>query len=303
MTFFAHPQRRPTPPDLCAGGRTLAFGERFFVMGILNTTPDSFSDGGQFLEPDAAIEQGLHMAQAGADIIDVGGESTRPGAPSVDADTQIERVVPVIEALSRQLNPPGQPPRVLLSIDTSQARVAEAALAAGAGMVNDISGLGFDPKMPEVVVRRGAALVIMHIRGTPRTMQTDTHYADLVGEVHAYFVERIARAQAAGVARDKIILDVGIGFGKSVAQNYQLIRELHRFMDLDCALLLGTSRKSFLGALLNKPADARVFGTAASVACGLYAGAHIVRVHDVAEICDVVRITEAIAGLAGRGAR
>lgn len=297
MTFFAHPQPRPIPPDLCAGGRTLAFGERFFVMGILNTTPDSFSDGGQFFEPNAAIERGLRMAEAGADIIDVGGESTRPGALAVDADTEIGRVVPVIEALSRHLNPPGHPPQILLSIDTSKARVAEAALAAGAGLVNDISGLGFDPKMPEVVARAGAALVIMHIRGTPRTMQTDTHYEDLIGEMRDYFVERIARARAAGIASDKIILDVGIGFGKSVAQNYQLIRDLHRFMDLNCPLLLGTSRKSFLGALLNKPADQRVFGSAASVACGLYAGANIVRVHDVAEICDVARITEAIAAL------
>jgi len=297
MTFFAHPQPRPIPPDLCAGGRTLAFGERFFVMGILNTTPDSFSDGGRFFEPNAAIERGLRMAEAGADIIDVGGESTRPGALAVDADTEIGRVVPVIEALSRHLNPPGHPPQILLSIDTSKARVAEAALAAGAGLVNDISGLGFDPKMPEVVARAGAALVIMHIRGTPRTMQTDTHYEDLIGEMRDYFVERIARARAAGIASDKIILDVGIGFGKSVAQNYQLIRDLHRFMDLNCPLLLGTSRKSFLGALLNKPADQRVFGSAASVACGLYAGANIVRVHDVAEICDVARITEAIAAL------
>src|SRR5690554_927003 len=155
MTFFAHPQPRPTPPDLCIGGRTLAFGERFFVMGILNTTPDSFSDGGQFFEPNAAIERGLRMAEAGADIIDVGGESTRPGALAVDADTEIGRVVPVIEALSRHLNPPGHPPQILLSIDTSKARVAEAALAAGAGLVNDISGLGFDPKMPEVVARAG----------------------------------------------------------------------------------------------------------------------------------------------------
>ncbi|AWV89491.1 dihydropteroate synthase [Bradymonas sediminis] len=296
MTFIAHPHPRPTPSDLCVAGRTLAFGERFYVMGILNTTPDSFSDGGQFLDPQAAIERGLRMVEAGADIIDIGGESTRPGAEAVDADTEIKRVVPVIEALNRHLNPAGQPAQTLLSIDTSKALVAEAALEAGASIVNDISGLGFDPRMPAVVARAGAALVLMHIRGTPRTMQTDTEYEDLIGEVHAYFVERIARACAAGVRRDKIILDVGIGFGKSVAQNYQLIRELHRFTDLECPLLLGSSRKSFLGAVLNKPAEERVFGTAASVACGLYAGADIVRVHDVAEICDVVRITEAIIG-------
>lgn len=301
MTYIAHPQRRPALPDLCVGGRTLAFGERFYVMGILNTTPDSFSDGGQYLDPQAAIDRGLSMAEAGADIIDIGGESTRPGASAVDAATEIKRVLPVIEALQRHLNPPGQPGQTLLSIDTSKAAVAQAALAAGASIVNDISGLGLDPKMPEVVARAGAALVIMHIRGTPRTMQADTHYEDLVGDIRAYFGERIARARAAGISADKIILDVGIGFGKSVAQNYQLIRDIYRFTDLGCPLLLGTSRKSFLGAVLDKPAEARLFGSAASVACGLYAGADIVRVHDVAQICDVARITEAIIGAHDQG--
>src|SRR5690606_12057881 len=181
--------------------------------------------------------------------------------------------------------------------DTAKAAVAEAALAKGACLVNDISGLGNDARMADVVARAGAALVIMHMRGTPRTMQTDTHYDDLIGEIRDYFIARFARARKAGIAPDKIILDVGIGFGKSVAQNYQLIRDLHRFMDLNCPLLLGTSRKSFFGAVLNKPADERVFGSAASVACGLYGGANIVRVHEVAEICDVARITEAIAAI------
>lgn len=296
MTFIARPHHRPSPPELCIGGRTLAFGERFYVMGILNTTPDSFSDGGQYLDAKSAIDKGLRMARAGADIIDVGGESTRPGAAPVDAATEISRVVPVIEGLNRHLNPSGQPAQTHLSVDTSKASVAEAALEAGATIVNDISGLGFDPDMPAVVARAGAALVIMHLRGTPRTMQKDTHYDDLIGEVYSYFSQRIKRAHDAGISPDKIILDVGIGFGKSVAQNYQLIRELHRFTDLDCPLLLGTSRKSFLGAVLDKPADERVFGSAASVACGLYAGADIVRVHDVSEMSDVARITEAIMG-------
>jgi dihydropteroate synthase len=297
MTFFASPKRRPHLPDLCVGGRTLAFGGRFYVMGILNVTPDSFSDGGRFLDPNAAIQRGLEMAEAGADIIDVGGESTRPGAEAVGAEEEIERVVPVIEGLSRRLKSTPAAERALISVDTSKAAVARAALEAGASIVNDISGLGFDAEMPGVVARAGAALVIMHIRGTPRTMQSDTDYDDLLAEIHDYLAERRDRAVEAGVAPDKIILDVGIGFGKSVAQNIELIREQGRFFDLGCPLLLGASRKSFLGAILNKPSDQRIFGGAATVACGLLAGADIVRVHDVAQMRDVVRVAEAIAGV------
>ncbi len=258
-------------------------------MGVLNVTPDSFSDGGEYFARDDAVERGLRMAEAGADILDVGGESTRPGAAAVGVDEEIGRVVPVIEALAARTD-------ALISVDTSKSAVARAACHAGAHIVNDISGLGFDEQMAAVVAEADAALVLMHIRGTPRTMQHDLSYDDVVDEIHAYFVDRLALAHRAGIDVDKIVVDPGIGFGKSVEQNYRLIRELHRFFDLGCPLLLGPSRKSFIGKILDKPPPERVWGTAASVACGLYAGADIVRVHDVEHMVDVVRIAEAIAG-------
>jgi dihydropteroate synthase len=270
------------------GDRTLAFGGRFYVMGVLNVTPDSFSDGGQFYAAEDAIARGVAMWEAGADIIDVGGESTRPGADPVPADEELARVVPVIEALAAQTD-------AILSIDTYKATVARAACDAGAGIINDISGLGFDEGMAQAVADTGAALVLMHTRGNPKTMQKDIDYDDVVEDIRDYFAERLALARQAGIADDQVILDPGIGFGKTVEQNYRLIRDLHRFFDLGCPLLLGTSRKSFIGKVLDKTADERVWGTAATVACGLYAGADIVRVHDVAEMVDVVRITQAIA--------
>jgi dihydropteroate synthase len=230
------------------------------------------------------------MLEAGADIIDIGGESTRPGADPVPEEQELERVIPVIEAVTQRTN-------AVISVDTYKAQVAKRAVEAGAAIINDISGLGFDPKMAEVVASSGAALVLMHIRGNPRTMQKDIEYDDVVEEVRAYFEQRLAVAHQAGVAAHQIVLDPGIGFGKSVAQNYRLVRELHQFFDFGCPLLLGTSRKSFIGKILEKPPRERVWGTAATVACGLYAGANIVRVHDVEEMSDVVRITEAIVGM------
>ncbi len=289
MSVFAKPTPRPALPPLSVGDRTLAFGERFYVMGVLNVTPDSFSDGGQFYARQDAIERGVAMWQSGADIIDVGGESTRPGAEPVPADEELERVVPVIEALAERTD-------AVLSVDTYKATVAREAAQAGAHIVNDISGLGFDDEMADAVAQTGVALVLMHTRGTPQTMQQNIDYEDVVEDIRDYFRERLALAQKAGVSRARVILDPGIGFGKTVEQNYRLIRELHRFFDLGCPLLLGPSRKSFIGKVLQKPADERVWGTAATVACGPYAGADIVRVHDVAQMTDVVRITEAIAG-------
>jgi dihydropteroate synthase len=289
MSFFAKPTARRALSPLRVGDKTLAFGGRFYVMGVLNVTPDSFSDGGEFAGRDDAIAHGLAMVEAGADMIDIGGESTRPGATPVAVQTELERVVPVIEALAERTD-------AILSVDTSKADVAEAATASGATIVNDISGLGFDDRMAEVVAASEAALVLMHTRGTPETMQKNIDYEDVVDDLHAYFRRRLQLARDAGIDADRIVLDPGIGFGKTLAQNYRLIRELHRFFDLDCPLLLGTSRKSFIGTVVNKPADQRVWGTAATVACGLYAGADIVRVHDVAQMLDVVRVTEAIAG-------
>ncbi|QDG49828.1 dihydropteroate synthase [Persicimonas caeni] len=288
MSFYATPTSRPALPSVKVGDRTLAFGGRFYVMGVLNVTPDSFSDGGQFYAAEDAIARGVAMWEAGADIIDVGGESTRPGADPVPADEELARVVPVIEALAERTD-------AVLSIDTYKAAVARAACEAGAGIINDISGLGFDEGMAQAVADTGTALVLMHTRGTPKTMQKDIDYDDVVEDIRDYFAERLALARQAGIADDQVILDPGIGFGKTVEQNYRLIRDLHRFFDLGCPLLLGTSRKSFIGKVLDKPADERVWGTAATVACGLYAGADIVRVHDVAEMVDVVRITQAIA--------
>jgi dihydropteroate synthase len=287
---LALPTPRTVPSALRVGARHLEFGARFYVMGIVNVTPDSFSDGGLFHSPDVAIEHGLRLVEEGADMLDIGGESTRPGAEPVSVEEELDRVIPVIEALARQTD-------AILSVDTTKAAVARHAVAAGATIINDISGLGFDPDMARTVAESGAALVLMHIRGTPRTMQHDIVYDDVVTDIFAYFEERIATAVAAGVDRRQIVLDPGIGFGKTVAHNYRLLRELHRFTSLEQPILLGTSRKSFLGAILDRPGEAaseRVFATAASVACGLWAGADIVRVHDVAAMADVVRITEAI---------
>ena len=290
MSFFATPTIRPTLPPLRVGDRTLAFGGRFYVMGVVNVTPDSFSDGGEFYAREDAVARGVAMWQSGADIIDVGGESTRPGADAVPADEELERVVPVIEALAERTD-------AVISVDTYKAEVARASCAAGAHIINDISGLGFDDQMAEAVADTGAGLILMHTSGTPETMQKNIDYEDVVEDIRAYFAERLQVAHRAGVDAEKIVVDPGIGFGKTVDQNYRLIRELHRFFELGCPILLGTSRKSFIGKVLDKPAAERVWGTAATVACGLYAGADIVRVHDVAQMTDVVRITEKIAGL------
>ncbi|MBA2662153.1 MAG: dihydropteroate synthase [Bradymonadaceae bacterium] len=281
---------RPIPAPVRLSERSLSFGKRCYVMGIVNVTPDSFSDGGAYLTHDAALAHALMLAEAGADIVDIGGESTRPGAKPVAVDEELERVVAVIEGL-RARSP------VLISVDTYKAAVASAALAAGADIINDISALGFDTDMAAVVASSGAALVMMHMRKTPADMQEDIVYDDLVDDVLDFFRERLARADAAGIAREQIILDPGIGFGKTVDQNYRLLRELGRFTELGRPILLGTSRKRFLGAIVGKPANDRVWATAATVACGIWAGADIVRVHDVAQMVDVARVAEAIAAM------
>ncbi len=256
-------------------------------MGILNVTPDSFSDGGFFLSTEAAVSQGRAMAAAGADIIDVGGESTRPGAAPVDAATQVARVVPVIEVLAQALTVP-------ISIDTTQTEVATAALDAGARIVNDVSA-GRDSKaMLPLLAERGAGVVLMHMRGTPRTMQEDPRYDDVVHEVTEFLRARAECACVAGVAPEAIAVDPGIGFGKTVAQNALLLGALDRLARLGYAVLVGPSKKMFLGALTGREVGVRGSATTAAVALALWRGAHIVRVHDVAAARDAAAVVSAV---------
>lgn len=268
------------------------------VMGVLNVTPDSFSDGGEFLNAAAAVDHALQMLADGADIIDVGGESTRPGAQAVDEHTELARVVPVVAAIHVAA------PDAVISIDTTKATVADMALAAGAQIVNDISGLGFDPRMAAVVGEHDATLVIMHIRGTPQTMRwsrrgdestDDPHYDDVIAEIATFLCARADEAIGAGVTPERIIVDPGIGFGKTREQNLEILHRLSELVDLGYPVLVGTSRKSFLGAVTGRPVGERAFATAASVALAVAAGASVVRVHDVPEMVDVVRVAEAIA--------
>jgi len=258
------------------------------VMGVLNVTPDSFSDGGDFLDPTAAVEHGLRMAAEGAAIIDVGGESTRPGAGAVSPDEQISRTAPVIGELSRRSE-------VVISIDTTSSKVARAALDAGARIINDISALRFDVEMAPLVADSGAAVILMHMQGTPRTMQAKPTYLDVVKEVKQFLAERISVAVAAGIERSKIVVDPGLGFGKTVEHNLLLMKHLEDLWELRAPLLVGPSRKSFIGKVLglDNPAD-RLFGTAAAVARCVAARAQIIRVHDVKQMAQVARLSAAI---------
>jgi len=271
---------------------TLALGERTVVMGVLNVTPDSFSDGGKFFRLEDAVKAALAMQRAGADILDIGAESTRPGSGGISAAEELGRLLPVLQALRGRLKIP-------ISVDTQKASVAEVALGAGAQMVNDISGLKNDPGIAEVVARFGAPLILMHMRGTPRTMQTGPFAKNAVRDVISGLRKSAAAAQRAGVKRTQIVLDPGIGFGKSFAQNYELLARLPELAKLGFPLLVGTSRKGFLGATLarkGKPlaASERIWGTAASVATSILNGAHIVRVHDVEEMVQVTRVTDCV---------
>ena len=267
--------------------RTLSLS-RPLVMGILNVTPDSFSDGNRYFSRDAAVAKGLELEREGADIIDIGGESTRPNAPAVSLAEELERVVPVIEALAGKLSVP-------ISIDSYKAGVARAACAAGAEIVNDVSGLFFDPEMAAAVAEADAGLVVMHTRGTPDRMQSDTHYDDLIAEVKDYLLQSMARAEAAGIKASRIAVDPGIGFGKSVEGNLELIRRLPELLCLGRPILVGPSRKSFIGKVTGQGEGARLFGTAAAVAVSVVNGASIVRVHDVAAMRDVAVMARALA--------
>ena len=257
-------------------------------MGILNVTPDSFSDGGRFPSVGDATRHATQLADEGADIIDVGAESTRPGSDPVSASDELERVVPVIRRIGEEA------PGVVISIDTRKAEVAAAALDAGATIVNDVSA-GADPEMFDLVRDRGAGIVLMHMRGEPKTMQEAPHYEDVVAEVHEYLRERVEAAVSAGVDPESIAVDPGIGFGKDLEHNLTLMHGIDSLLDLGRPVLVGPSRKRFIGTLLDLPEDQRVEGTAGAVAWVVGRGAHAVRVHDVKEIVRVVRVIDAIA--------
>jgi len=256
------------------------------LMGVVNVTPDSFSDGGRFLDPDAAIAHGLELVEQGADILDVGGESTRPGAEEVSAEEERARVEPVVRGLAAAGH--------TVSIDTSKPAVAEAALDAGASIVNDVTALRGDPGIGGLCAERGAGLVLMHMRGDPRTMQEEPRYEDVVGEVKAFLAERLEVAVGAGVAAERIWLDPGIGFGKTLEHNLELLRRLGELRELGRPLVVGTSRKSFIGKLDGSEVGDRIGGTIASSVLAAAEGAAVLRVHDVAAMADALKVADAI---------
>ncbi|MEA5418379.1 dihydropteroate synthase [Spirulina sp. CCNP1310] len=273
---------------LMMGDRLFAWGDRTYIMGILNVTPDSFSDGGQFNAPDQAMAQVAQMVAAGVDIIDVGGQSTRPGAVEISLTEELDRTIPIIEQIRAQYSTP-------ISIDTTRAAVAEAAVAAGANLINDISGGTFDPEMFPTVARLGVPYVLMHIRGTPATMQTLTDYQDLIGEITTFFQTQIDLAVQAGVERSHLILDPGIGFAKTAPQNIELLHRLREFDSLRCPLLIGPSRKSFIGQILNQPdPQLRIWGTAGAAGGAIATRCDILRVHDVGPMVEVCRVADQI---------
>jgi len=277
-----------SPPHSVRCKKTvLQLNEGTHLMGILNITPDSFSDGGMFLDPNNAISHGIEYASQGADIIDIGGESTRPGAKPLPLDEELRRVIPVIEGLSAKVDAP-------ISIDTYKSLIAEKAIEAGAEMINDISGLHFDPKMADLANKYDVPVVLMHIKGTPEVMQLDPHYDCLLTEIMEYLEESIDIAERAGVDAGQIIIDPGIGFGKSVEDNLRIIRHLGEFKSLGKPIMLGTSRKSFIGKILNAEVDQRDEGTLASISAAIMNGANILRVHDVGPARKAAQIVDAI---------
>ena len=268
--------------------RTIEINNKTLIMAVLNVTPDSFSDGGNYLDVQFAVDKTLEMIEHGADIIDIGGESTRPGAEKVSQDTELKRVIPVIQSIRKVSDIP-------ISIDTTKSEVARQAIAAGADIINDISAFKMDPKMKDVCKESGAGAMLMHMRGTPQTMQDNLHYDDLVKEIKGYFDCTIQELISLGISKDSLMIDPGIGFSKNVEQNLQLINRLDEFLEFDIPVLLGTSRKSFIGKVLNleNPSE-RVWGTAASIAIGISKGASVVRVHDIKEMKQVSALTDAI---------
>ena len=267
-------------------------GRRTLIMGVLNVTPDSFSDGGKFWDPRQAVARALEMQREGADIIDIGAESTRPGSEEISAAEELARLLPVLEALRGKLKIP-------ISVDTQKAAVAEIAIGTGAQIINDVSGLRHDPRLADVAAACGAALILMHMRGTPRTMQKMPFAKNVMKDVVSGLKKSVSVAQKAGVAKNKIVIDPGIGFGKSFEQNYELLAKLPQLARLRFPLLVGTSRKGFLGKTLARdgkpaPAEERIWGTAATVTASILGGAHIVRVHDVEEMTQVARVADCL---------
>ena len=271
---------------------TLSMGERTLVMGILNVTPDSFSDTGEYFGVESAVRRAWEIANEGADILDIGGESTRPGSAGVSAEEEISRVIPTLKALA------GGPKYPLpISVDTTKSEVARAALEQGAAIINDISAMTTDPQIGSVAAEYGATLVLMHMRGTPQTMQLLPPSPDILGEIDAWAKDAVARASACGVSSERIILDPGVGFGKTAAQNVEIIVNIRRLAAAGVPVMIGTSRKAFIGAITGKSAPDRVFGTCATVAASILYGAHIVRVHDVAAARQVADVTDVIVQL------
>ena len=270
--------------------RTIRLGERTLVMGILNVTPDSFSDGGEFVDPARAVEHALEMVEQGAAIIDIGGESTRPGAEPVSAEEEIKRTVPIIEKIREQSD-------VLISIDTMKSEVALQAMEAGADIINDVSALEADEQMAAVAVESEAGVILMHKKGTPKTMQQDPSYGNVVEEVRDYLQDRLDIAALQGIARNRMVIDPGIGFGKTYDHNLELLRNLSALSETGSPVLVGASRKRFIGHLLDRenPAE-RLAGSLGVAAWAVAEGAHILRVHDVIETCDVCRIMDTLCG-------
>jgi dihydropteroate synthase len=275
------------PAPIKIGKKNFVFGQKTYVMGVVNVTPDSFSDGGRFFDPKNAIEHALNLIEAGADIIDIGGESSRPGAKRLSAKEELSRVLPVIKALRKRSQVP-------ISIDTYKAAVAEEAIKVGANLINDISAFNLDPKLAKIAAKYKVPVVLMHMKGSPGNMQTDPRYENLFDELSKYFLKSIAFATSCGILPSKIIIDPGIGFGKTVEHNLALINNLDRLKLFGKPILVGTSRKSFIGKILKADPDQRMEGTAASVAVSIVRGANFVRVHDVSEMKRVVAITDAI---------
>jgi dihydropteroate synthase len=266
---------------------TLILGKRTLLMGVLNITPDSFSDGGFFFDNEKAIAHGLRMVEEGADILDIGGESTRPGSKSLELEEELRRVIPVIESLAEKVDVP-------ISIDTYKSTVAQKAIEAGAQMINDISGLHFDQSLSKIAVKEDVPIVLMHIRGTPETMQKDIHYNSLFSEILLYLKDSVQRAESAGLDPHQIIVDPGIGFGKTIEDNLLIIKNLNEFRVLGKPILLGTSRKAFIGKILNTEVRDRLEGTLSTIAIGVLNGAHIIRSHEILQAKKAIAVADAI---------
>ncbi len=267
--------------------RTLELGEETVVCGVLNLTPDSFSDGGLYTDRQRAIEKACQMVDEGAGMIDIGGESARPGALPVSVDEERRRIMPVLEELVHSVNIP-------ISVDTYKSQIAKEALEMGVELINDITSLGGDPDMASVIAESGAGIILMHMQGSPRTMQENPQYGDVVSEIREFLSEAIDKAVSSGISREKIVVDPGIGFGKRTEHNLEIIKSLHEFGSLRQPILIGVSRKSVIGDVLDLPVDERLEGTAALVACAIWNGANIVRVHGVKCMCRVARMVDAV---------